>query len=171
MKFESFKTDADNFANLVFANESEWEVIYRFDGRPLEHDWEPLRLELLNGDLPVGDFLTFQSHIPVFGTRARDELGDIFASSGEILPLSCPAEDFFALNVTSLVDALDEENSDIAYLSNGKIFDIRRASFDPRLVSSMDLFKIPQAPLSKVFVSERFIERVKKAKLTGLLFE
>lgn len=169
MKFETLETDANNFANLVFENDSDWEAIYWFDGRSLKDNWVPLNLEILDGTVPIGDFLSFQSHVPVFGSRAKDLLIDFFTPCGEILPLSCPSRGYFALNVTNLIDALDEEKSEIEYFSSGKILDIRRAAFDGSLLSDIDIFKLPQTPYGKVFVSERFIERVKDLGLTGLL--
>jgi hypothetical protein len=92
-------------------------------------------------------------------------------SCGEILPLACSDGEFCLFNVTTVIDALNEEESDVEYLSNGKPLTIKRASFETSKLVDIDIFRLPQFPYGNIYVSERFIERTRSAGLLGLIVE
>src|ERR1700737_155861 len=86
----------------------------RFNGKPIGDSWEPLRVEF-NEELPTSglasDFPTFLKTVPAFSRRAAELLGNLLKPYGEILPLICDSGEYFAYNVTTLVDAMDLEAS------------------------------------------------------------
>lgn len=168
--------DANKYQNLVLADEDDWEVIYRFNGKPLRSFWMPLSVKVLydddqNKNLPASDFPLLFSTLPVFSERAVKLLEPLLKGDGELLPLSCNEGNYVAFNVTRVVDALNAEQSDLVRFSDGKIMDIRRYVFDRDKLTNGDLFKIPQTPQGKVFVTDKFKEAVQEAGLTGYVFE
>ena len=151
------------------------DVLLRFDGTRIGKSWSPLRVEVDDDDpsqLPLADFPSLTiSHIPCFSKFAVATLHDVLVQNGEVLPLSCDAGDYFAYNVTSIIDALNIEASDIDYFPSGKFMDVKRYTLYPERVKGADIFKLPQAPLMGVFVTDRFVRLVEQNQLSGFLFK
>jgi hypothetical protein len=176
MKTFILSADANNFQNLVFPNESGSEIVYHFDGRPLLTSWKKWVLDILYDDdmnrkLPPSDFPSFAPHIPVFSTRAFKLLSDFLVPFGEFLPVDCNDDEYFIYNVTKIVDALDEEKSTIKrFKSSGRIMEITNYEFESILLKNVPIFKIPQTSLMDVFVTESFVEQIRKHELIGFSF-
>jgi hypothetical protein len=98
-------------------------------------------------------------------------LGEILEENGEILTLSCTEGEYFAFNVATSIDALDESLSDIRrFESSGRIMRaVRYAFFGDRLKGAA-IFKVPQIPRSEVYVTDRFQKVVIDNHLTGFDF-
>ncbi len=78
-------------------------------------------------------------------------------------------EEVWLFNTTTVVDALDHEQSRIAYFDNGDILDIERHVFRPERIGAAELFKLPMRA-SAVYVTGRFVEQVHGAGLRGVSF-
>lgn len=175
MAVYSLLPDANNYQNLILLNsDQDLEALYGFNGTPIGPNWQPLSVEIFddngqNRNLPRSDFPAFIA--PVFSRRAVEALGSILSANGELLPLNCDEDDYFAFNVTQLVDALNEANSDVVRFSDGRIMDIKRFGFDPDKLKTVDIFKIPQMPLGRAFVRDRFVQKVHDTGLTGFVFK
>ncbi len=64
--------------------------------------------------------------------RAAEVLQPILEGNGELLPLDCEEGDYFIFNVTRVVDALDESDSDLVKFPDGKrIMEVKRFVFFP----------------------------------------
>jgi hypothetical protein len=101
---------------------------------------------------------------------AVDALSDMLEAGGEILPLATDdGVELWALNVTRVIDALDEEHSILRRFPDGRIMFIAAPAFHEPLVRDVDFFKLPLHS-SEIFFGECFIERVRAARLTGLKF-
>lgn len=112
------------------------------------------------------------AEVPVLSTRAVTVLKPILESNGELLPLHSNDGEYFIFNVLRFVDALNEEASEIVRFPDGKrILEIERFVFDTSKVKNVDIFKLPQQPLARVFVSDEFVDVVRKAGLLGFNFE
>ena len=61
--------------------------------------------------------------------------------------------------------------SDIEYFpSSGRVSRVKRHAFHPEIVRDQWIFKIPQTP-ARAFVTDRFVQLVQQAGLTGFDFE
>jgi hypothetical protein len=89
---------------------------------------------------------------------------------GELLPLACPDADLWLFNVLTVVDALDEENSELVRFHDGNILDVVRYEFRADMAAGMAVFKVPQLLRGPLFVGEEFVEAVATAGLTGAEF-
>src|SRR5688572_30597689 len=105
--------DNDRFHNFALVDESATAIYYRFDGTPFGGEWTPLQLTAVDEDdelALLGDHALLGT-IPVFSERAALVLSDVLKANGELLPLEYSRQPYFAYNVTTVVDALDEDRS------------------------------------------------------------
>lgn len=167
------KSDVLHYRQLVLAERPDLlEVVRRFDGTSLHSTELDLRIEVDDEtiSLPKADITLVESHIPVFSKRAIDALGDMLVGRGDIVSVSCSDGEYFAFNVTSLLNAMDTKSSDIKYFPNGKIMAVRSYVLHQSKISS-PIFKLSQTPMRAVFVTDDFVEVVERAQLVGFLFE
>jgi hypothetical protein len=107
--------------------------------------------------------------VPAFSSRAMRALRDLLEGHGDILPTTIEGEKYFLFNVTKVIDALDEANSEvIRYVGTSKILRIPRYAFFVEELSEAAIFKIPH--FYRIFVTDQFVERVKSAGLKGFWF-
>ncbi len=164
--------DGDTFRPIYLAMEDGGlEFTRRFNGTPLKNlltGNEPFRFVpriLAKGDTPAYD-----PTIPVFNRKAVDALADLLEPNGELLPIKCGGEEYFLFNTTRLVDALDEDRSDLERFDDGRIWCIDRHSFVKDRVVGETVFKLRQRPIGRVYVTDPFVQRVLETGLRGFSF-
>ena len=166
--------EVNRFKSIVYTDEDDIiEFNRRFNGAPLKETWRSqykFRFARNPRLSAKGDTPGLSSHIPVFSSRAVTALSDLLQGNGELLPIVCDDEYYSIFNVTRVVDALDEANSSLKLFSDGRIMYIERHAFFPQKLRGINVFKIPQKPLSHVFVTDTFVDRVKAADLKGFEF-
>lgn len=144
-------------------------------GSPSLSDWQPMPVEIIREDegrkLKKSDSPWFGSYALVFRRKAVEALGPLLLDNGELLPLDCPEAELWMFNATRVLDALDEKKSEIIRFSTGRVMAIERYAFRPEVIEGADVFKIPQFRASPTFVSQRFRDAWKAAKLRGLDFK
>jgi hypothetical protein len=164
--------DVDKYKGIYYVNsENIVEFNRRFDGSPLKRTWtgkEGFRFAPYN--LPKGDTPGLSSHIPVFSPRAVEILAELLENGGELLPIICEHEEYFLFNVTRVIDALDEDASQLVRFDDGGILDIDRYSFKENKLTGVNIFKLPQKPLSYPYVTDAFVRRVEDSGLKGFEF-
>lgn len=147
-----------------------------FDGATQAQNWTPVEVEWIldePGDArrDTTDSPNLVPGVPVLSARAARALRPHLVNIGELLPLSHKTDEYFALNVTSVVDALDEARSDLTrFGSTGRIMLVRVFAFHQQAVASQTVFKDRRLALSKVFVTDPFVKAVAQARLTGFVF-
>jgi hypothetical protein len=118
----------------------------------------------------ASDFPYLSLHIPVFSRRAVLALDNILYKHGEVLPLFRREDEYYAFNVTRVLNLLNEDKSNLVLFSDGTILDIKSYSFNFFDLTGYPIFKLPQSLLKDVFVTEEFKRRVEESKLTGFTF-
>jgi len=169
------RADANQSKNLIPEDETVWQHQFAlFNGNSFPGKWKSIKVKLLSdqksGNLLSGDFPSFASHVPVFSKRTVLAINDLLRSRGELYPLICDEGDYYAFNVTNVVDALDLEDSEIKYFRDGRIMRILHHKFRTEKLIGQHIFKIPQTPLMDVFVTQDFVSRVENANLLGFKF-
>ncbi len=145
----------------------------RFDGTPMKRPvtdvtiaWGPETTHL-----PKGDYPHLLLSLPVFSLRAVEALRDLLEGNGEILPTTCEGDQLFFFNVTKVIDALDESNSEVIRFDHiPEVMRIERYTFFVEALTQAVIFKIPQFRTGRVYVTDLFVERVKSTGLRGLGF-
>ena len=151
----------------------DWQTLGKLDGTPRLGTWKPVPVRRVRGskreafrasDLPyVGSAL-------ILRRSAVDALRDMLDAHGELLPLQDEGGvELYVFNVQDL-DALDEARSTINYVEGtNRICYVKKPVFVKSAVAGIDIFTLSRR-LGHIYFSDRFVERVKAAKLNGLKF-
>jgi hypothetical protein len=177
MEVYLFSWARGEFRSLTTRHEADLNVFLDLVGQPVADSWslvsvEPLAESDPEAQLPIGDFPFLSANVPVFSKRAVSCLGALLSPAVEVLPLFCPPGlgDYYAINVISVVDALDEQRSRIEYFSStGRVKRIKKHEFDATQIEEQVIFRIPQTTRSEIFVSKQFVEAVRDNGLHGFL--
>ncbi|OHV69416.1 hypothetical protein LCM4577_22780 [Mesorhizobium sp. LCM 4577] len=145
-----------------------YEAFFGLDGRSLEGRQPPVMRRVEGGERLSSDFPWLGEHAPLLRRPAVDALADALRPYGELVALR--GEEVWLLNVTHVIDALDEARSQIVRFYDGDILAIERYAFDAEKIGTAEVFKLPMRA-SPVFVDDVFVERVRKAGLRNVSFE
>ncbi|TPI19784.1 DUF1629 domain-containing protein [Mesorhizobium sp. B4-1-1] len=145
-----------------------YEEFLGLDGRSLEGWQPPVMRRVEEGERLYSDFPWLGEHAPLLRRPAVDALAAALRPYGELVALR--GEKVWLLNVTNVIDALDEPRSQIVRFEDGDILAIERYAFDAEKIGTAEVFKLPMRA-SPVFVNEVFVERVRKAGLRNVSFE
>jgi hypothetical protein len=140
------------------------------NGEPRTKKWEPIRVRRVRPSLREG-FRPADSPLAVdclvFRRSAVDALRDILDAHGELLPLEDEGGvELFAYNPRAL-EALDHERTVGSRDKNGLVYIPHNHVFFPSVVEGVDVFRQRKGD---IYLSDRFIQRWKQAKLKGLDF-
>lgn len=178
MKIWMLDADVDIFDWLDTVKDFDVDERQTFDGRSKINNWEPLAVkvmepdegEILNQDL--GNTPGFHSHIPVFDKKALDCLKDLMEDFVEILPLLSVDGEFYAINVTTVLNCIDYDRAEYEMFSDGnRIMCFDKYVFKEDIVKGKHIFKIVDERLGNPFVSDEFRKKVLKSGLRGFKFE
>jgi hypothetical protein len=139
-----------------------------FDGTHRAATWSPVPMYLLRtderGSRQRADLPWLGSHVLILRDEAIDVVGPILADHGELLPLECADANLVVLNVTRVIDALDEQHSDVVRFSSGRIMDIKKAAFHGDELTGSAVFKIPQMPYGPLYFTSDIVERIRATR-------
>ena len=151
--------------------EIDLDEVYTFDGREKAKDWNPIQVKRMY-DRIFSNSPGFSPHIPVFDKKAVSILSDLIEGNAEILPLDCEDGEFYAINVTNIIECIDYEKSQYKTFRDGKrIMRFTKYVFQEEKIKNISLFKILDEPLKRPFVSDEFRKRVIENNLSGFVFE
>lgn len=161
------------FINTVRGYDDD-DVLRKLWGPSRKHDWKPI---LVQSDLPglrykkakVAD-IPYAHDVLILRPSAISALQDILDAHGELLPLaSHDGTELFAFNPRFVIDAIDKERSIYEQIPGTSIIAMRKYVFVESMIRDIDIFYVEFGPGQCVF-SDRFVDRVKKAKLKGTEF-
>ncbi len=151
-----------------------WRFLGDLGGSPHANTWKPVRVRRVRPSAREGfrpsDSPFFSTACLVFRRSAVDALRDILDANGELLPLDDEeGVELFAYNAKQL-DALDHAQSK-GFMRNeeGRLRVPYVHVFFPSIVANADIFRT-KGHGGSTYVSHRFLQRWKKAKLKGLDF-
>jgi hypothetical protein len=162
----------ERFCSFAPDVEADHALLHQFDGRTLGATWRELSIHA--ADEPdesarLPDFALL-GVVPLFSEQAVEALRDILESHGELLPVRHARRRYLAYNVTTILDALDEERSSIARFSDGNVMSIESYAFRADALRKASIFRIHQLPRAFVYVTEDFVDRARRAELLGFKF-
>jgi hypothetical protein len=152
-------------------DDDDFETFLAMDGRFIAN-WAPPVMRMAEADEGSGrpsysDFPWLGEHAPILKKPAVDALAPVLTQYGQLLPLE--GEHVWLFNVTTILEALDKEKSDIVYFDDGDILDIERHVFKRDIIGTNEIFKLP-GRASTVYTTDRFVDRVRGASLRGVAF-
>lgn len=126
---------------------------------------------------PVGDcFLLYGVPPPIFSEKARVALRDYLDADGACYPVSTPLGVYYAFRPRKVIDALDYSQSQIEYEYSFKYKKqlprvVKKYHFVPECLTGTFIFRLPEFPVTKVYVADEFRRAYTDSGLTGFLFE
>jgi hypothetical protein len=160
---------------LTWADDDGYDRLDRLNGTPQGKKWKPIRVQRVratrreanrSSDAPF----VFMSGVLVFRRSAVDALRDILETHGELLPLEDEGGvELFVYNPRAL-EALDHERTRGSRDKRGRIELPNNHVFIHSVVEGIDVFKQAQKRGGNIYLSDRFVQRWKQAKLKGLDF-
>lgn len=160
---------------VVPVEDGYFEAFRAFDGSRKAANWQPIRMRLVDKDergrrLLPSDIPWLGEHAPVLRRKAVERFGSMLAADGELLPLACDEAELFVFNVTSVVDALDLDRSELLrFPSTGRIMKVKTHVFRPERLSGVRAFKVPELLRSSLFVTDEVVRVA--GGLTGVGFK
>lgn len=145
------------------------------DGTPRAATWSPVPMHLLREDedesMRRADLPWLGGNVLILRDEAIAVLGPVLADHGELLPLECADANLVVFNATRVIDALDEQHSDVVRFSSGRIMDIKKAAFRGELLTGSVVFKIPQMLVGPLYFTSEMVERIRATRLhSGVTF-
>lgn len=173
MKIWHLFFEVDLYDNLIPVREFTAEEIQSFDGRKKKENWKPLPVKRMEPEkgLELSDAPGFT--IPVFSRRALEVLRPLIQNSAEELELLFPEEEYFGINVTTVLNVIDYAKSQYKTFSDGKrIMVFEKYAFNVcDEITQNNIFKIVDEPRRRPFVTDKFKKTVEENNLTGFKFK
>lgn len=174
MRIWKLDFELDKYDNLTFKEKLSIEEIQSFDGRPKKKYWknkEVVRLEP-EKELAFSDAPGLLAHLPVFSEKAIGVLNKFLENTCEVLPLENSEDNFYAINIMTVLECIDYEKSEYKLFKDGKrIMRFKKYSFIKNEIQDQHIFKIKDEPLGNPFVSDEFRDMVMSSKLSGFVFK
>lgn len=145
-------------------------------GKRLGEKWKPIKIGLWEDpenkkekDKPIADFASAGT-APAINEKAKSIVSPLISRTVELLPLLSNKDSYYAMNV-ELVDCLDVGNSIVErFKSSNRIMSVEIYAFNWDRLEGINMFRIPELGLGRLFVTDTFKQKVEDAKLLGLLF-
>jgi hypothetical protein len=150
-----------------------------FRGRPLADQWTPVHVWVRDqySEYPDqvrpedADLLGFISGCLVLTGRAREILGIILETCGELLPLEA-SNPMYLFNCTNVIDAIGSERTKGTKFPSGiGYMRIEHYAMRGTAVSGHEAFKVPERVKSDIFVSYRVASLIVESRLVGVRLE
>ena len=136
--------------------------------------WSPIGMDLLTEDdegTPRGysDFPWYGSHVLILRSDAANGLRKAMRPYGEFLPLK-GGDGLELFNATTVLDALDENRSEIIRFDDGDVLNIERYVFRQEAVGNFPIFKLPYRA-SNLYLQAGFIDQINEMGFCGIGFK
>jgi hypothetical protein len=173
MTIHEFEVDPDKFAMLELVDDDDQHLLIDgWDTQPMAASWPAPRVRLIEpepgSEVLVGDFPDLAGAIPVLSDRAVHALHDLIKNHGELLPLASDDGEYWAFNVLTTVDLMDEKASEAEYLAPDRILLVRKLVVRRDAPSPPPIFKLPQWRKGSPLVTDRLLDAAVAHGLLGL---
>lgn len=169
------QSGGDDYEVLNCVDDDGWETLRLLDGSPRASTWKPLRVRRVRPSrrrkFRRSDCPCFGTHTLTLGRTAVEVFRDMLDAHGELLPLEDEEGMELWLHNTRALDAYDHERTEGSREEDGRIRTATKHVFIPSIVEGVDIFKQAYPRRGTIYVSERFVQRYKHAKLKGMVFK
>jgi hypothetical protein len=169
--FDAQHTTGYELANCI--NYDDLKILIDFDGTSRKEGWKPPRMYRARANRRSGNKLAdlpFHGDELIMRRSAVDALRDVLEKHGEILPLATEdGVELWVFNVMVVIDALDKQRSILESIGESGVMMLRNPVFIESSIGDAETFMLATEP-NRVYYTERFVARVKAAKLKGTDF-
>lgn len=174
MKIYRIQGDSD-FIHVGYVHRPDLRLLNHVinDGASLDRGYM-LDLEIGIPDEPNDWIATDCPYLSGYGLMLSDEAvsvsGAMLTDAGYLLNTSLPAADHYKLFICErLIDAVDQERSDLKRFPSGRVWWLRRYELRAELLQDMHVFRLKHRR-NMLFVSDQFVRLVQEHELTGFEF-
>jgi len=141
-------------------------------GKSAKSYWpDDFEVEYVYKNKKKGDLANDSPYL-ILSRRGVDELLDLLEPNGEFLPVHCEEDsDVVLFHPTTCLDALDKEKAVVRYFdeeNKQRPFRVEWHYFIDEKLGDVPIFVLQESP--SVYVTNRFVERVRERKLKGFGF-
>ena len=174
MKIWKLSAALNDYVILEDVKDCSLEEIRSFDGRSKAKNWEPMEVKRSEDSInrPLSDFPGFIL-MPVFSDKALKVLKDLVKDNVETLRLKFDEGEYFAINITKVLNILDYQRAKYKTFRDGKrIMRIEKYVFKAcEDLEACHIFRLFDEKRGDPFVSDAFKKAVEENGLTGFRFE
>ncbi len=119
----------------------------------------------------TGDVYPVDVSAVVINERCFRILASYIQDKVQVLPAESNAQKLFVLNVTTIIDCLDKENSKLKlFQSSGRIMRVEEYAFHKELLVNAFIFKIPEELHIHPYVTDEFKKLIEQNDIKGFKF-
>jgi hypothetical protein len=108
---------------------------------------------------------------PCFSGNAKKIFEPHLQGLGQWLKMDYEGVPYWLFNITNVVDALDVNRSTFSYFRDGSIMQVEEFVFKHASLLNQWIFYIPQRSSFSGYVTDSFVDCVRKHQLTGFMFQ
>ncbi|NIB44802.1 hypothetical protein HBA55_34800 [Pseudomaricurvus alkylphenolicus] len=168
------QAEPDKYLWLTLTDENKSECLEEIrEARSLKGKWTPVQVEAIVENKEdqhklLSDFPEFWC-LPTISKRGVKRLANFLSKDVELLPVL--NYEYYIINVTRVIQALDENRSIIERFSSGEIMNVERYWFSENELGGAPIFKLYGYHRVAIFVNEEFYQEVQNSGLTGFQFQ
>lgn len=174
MKIYRVRGDSD-LIRISYGHSSDLSLLNHVinDGALLDRDYT-VDLEINTAEDPDDWIAADCPYLSGYGLMLSDKavsvLGSMLADAGYLLNTRLPGADHYKLFICGrLIDAIDQERSDIERFRDGGVWWLRRYELRAELLRDMHVFRLKHKR-NRLFVSDQFVCLMQEHELTGFEF-
>lgn len=148
-----------------------YDLYPNLDGTRQGDKWWP-RYFTRSQEYPLGRYISMLTNdILIMERQAITEILPVLGEV-EILPIICDFGDYCAVNILTVLDAFDRENSVYVPFRHdpNRIMMFKKFAFFQSAIQNHHIFKIREATKTYIFVDDIFVHEVEKHNITGFRF-
>ncbi|WP_169090862.1 imm11 family protein [Paenibacillus sp. PL91] len=147
-----------------------FDYVNGFNGKPIS-DWKAAQFKVIKKGKSQ-DFVYLHGGIPIFNGNSLKALNGLMSDYVDLLDLEVTNHniELKMINVVNLIDAVDYSRSIPERQLRGKVKGFKKLNFIDEKVEMQTIFKIPEFPYTRVYVSDKFRDVVLASNLKGFEF-
>jgi hypothetical protein len=142
-------------------------------GERINNKWIPIKIKLWEEQgeekKSIADFISAGT-APAINEKAKSIIFPLVSNTVEFLPLLTKKGQYYVMNV-EIVDCLDINKSSVErFKSSNRIMSVEKFAFIWNNLEGINMFRIPELGLSRLFVSDVLRKKIQESNLTGVQF-
>jgi hypothetical protein len=171
--YERLNAKGYEFVNTASENAKDFRTLCNLYGPSRKGSWTPILVESHRVSRRTGFKVADipYTHSALFlRPSAIAALQDVLEAHGELLPLATvDGSEMYVFNPRFVIDAIDRERSTLEYVPGSTAIWVNKYVFKKSAIGDLEIFH-DTFGYNLTYFTDRFVERVKKAKLKGTEF-
>lgn len=148
---------------------------YMFDGMPAkERNFDKIYPSKYKDEIdkPIGDVFSVEVSSFILNEKSYKILYPYIKNEVQIFKTKSENDNLYVVNVTNIIDCLDYDKSEIKrFPSSDRVMRIIKYVFKIEKLNNTTIFKLPENPKGKSYVTEEFKKVVEENHIKGFKFK